>query len=108
MTNISVLLNPKDSPALVHSGYGKIAQYVAPILLDLGYDVRLHCRVGHEYNHMEWIEPISGKELQIWSGGDGPYGENVTPMHIQRLTQESSKQAALLFIGDTLALNQIP
>lgn len=108
MTRISVLLNPKDSPALVASGYGKIAQYVAPMLMDLGYDVRLHCRIGHEYSTINWVEPLSGRELQIWSGGDGPYGENLTIPHLQRLSKETQKPGTLLFIGDVLALNQIP
>lgn len=107
-TTVSILLNGKDNPALVPSGYGKILQYVAPLLMDMGYDVRLHCAVGHQHGTIDWEEPHSKRLLQIWSGGSGAYGEDITQLHLNRLTQETKKPGVSLFIGDVIALNQLP
>ncbi len=104
----NVLLCPKDSPALIPSGYGKIARYVAPILMDLGYEVRLHCPVGHVHGAMHWTDPRTGRDMEIWTGGEGPYGENIIPAHLQRLSATNRKPTITLFIGDTIALNALP
>lgn len=106
-SNLSILFCPKDSPALVKSAYAKIAQYVTPRLMDK-YDVRLHCTVGHMGDTLTWTEPHSGKQLEIWSGGNGVYGEDIIPSHLQNLAQITGKPPLMLFLGDAIALGQIP
>ena len=106
--SISLLYHGKDNPALVMSGYAKIGRYVVPYLMDAGYDVRLHTPVGHQMNVMRWPDPRSGKTLEMWSGGDGPYGESIVPAHMAKLHELSGKHPFLLFCGDVVALNEIP
>jgi glycosyltransferase involved in cell wall biosynthesis len=106
-SRISLLVNPKDCSALVHSSYAKLAQYVAPALMDR-YDVRLHTTVGFQMNTLTWTEPHSKKTLEFWSGGSGAYGEDIIPLHLRALQQETKKPSVLMFIGDTIALDQVP
>lgn len=98
---------PKDNPVLIPSGYGKVAQYVPHYLQDAGWEVRLHCRIGHEMNVVEWVEPHSGNKYEIWSGGDGMYGESVVPSHVAKLSEVAKKPAHVLFCGDVAGLGPL-
>lgn len=106
--DISLLFTPKDNPALINSGYGKLAKYIAPRLQRAGHTIRLHCRVGHSQNIMHWEDPYLGEDLEIWSGGNGPYGEEIIPNHLNNLHAETQEPPVLFFIGDVEALSQVP
>lgn len=106
--SLSLLVHGKDSPIFVQTGYGKLLQYVSPLLQDANWITRLHCPVGQPYGEAVWREPRSGKEIIVWGGGEGTYGENIVPAHMARLKEQSGgKDPMLLFIGDLVGLDRI-
>lgn len=106
--SLSILFANKDNPALTLSGYAKIAQEIVPRLMDAGYEVKLHCTVGHQHGTLQWVEPKSGRTLDVWSGGSGPYGEDIVPLHMSRMQELTGKPALVLFVGDAVALGALP
>lgn len=105
--SVSILAHTKDSPALVASGYARLGQYTAPALMDAGYDVKLFCPVGHQSSTIQWEEPHSKRVLDIWSLGNGSYGEDIVPAHLANLERLTGKPGILLFAGDVIALDHI-